>query len=40
MTEQKKPGPEAIVREIKHNNSRKYSTEEKIHIVLEGPWIK
>jgi transposase len=36
MTEKKKPGPEAIVREIKRNTRRKFSSEEKIRIVLEG----
>ena len=36
MTEKKKPGPEAIVREIKRNTRRKFSAEEKIRIVLEG----
>jgi transposase len=36
MTEKKKPGPEAIVRKIKRNTSRKFSAEEKIRIVLEG----
>ncbi len=28
--------PESIVREIRRNTRRKYSTEEKIRIVLEG----
>jgi transposase len=33
----KKPnGPESVVREIKRNTRRKYSSEEKIRIVLEG----
>jgi len=36
MTEKKKPGPESIVREIKRNTRRKFSSEEKIRIVLEG----
>ena len=36
MTEKMKPGPEAIVREIKRNTRRKFSSEEKIRIVLEG----
>ena len=36
MTEKKKPGPEAIIREIKRNTRRKFSSEEKIRIVLEG----
>jgi len=36
MTEKKKPGPEAIVREIKRNTRRKFSAEEKIRIILEG----
>jgi transposase len=36
MTEKKKPGPEAIVREIKRNTRRKFSSEEKIRIVLDG----
>ena len=36
MTEKIKPGPEAIVREIKRNTRRKFSSEEKIRIVLEG----
>jgi len=36
MNEKKKPGPEAIVREIKRNTRRKFSSEEKIRIVLEG----
>jgi transposase len=29
-------GPESVVREIKRRTRRKYSTEEKIRIVLEG----
>ena len=33
MTEKKKPGPESIVREIKRNTRRKFSSEEKIRIV-------
>ena len=36
MTQKKKPGPEAVVREIKRNTHRKFSSEEKIRIVLEG----
>lgn len=36
MTQKKKPGPEAVVREIKRNTRRKFSSEEKIRIVLEG----
>ena len=32
MTEKKKPGPEAIVREIKRNTRRKFSSEEKIRM--------
>jgi transposase len=36
MTEKKKPGPEAIIREIKRNTRRIFSSEEKIRIVLEG----
>ena len=36
MTQKKKPGPEGIVREIKRNTRRKFSSEEKIRIVLEG----
>ena len=36
MTEKKKPGPEAVVREIKRNTRRKLGSEEKIRIVLEG----
>jgi len=31
-----KPGPEGVVREIKRRTRRKYSTEERIRIVLEG----
>ncbi len=31
-----KPGAEAVVREIKRRTRRKYSSEEKIRIVLEG----
>ena len=33
---EKKNSPEAIVREIKRNTRRKFSSEEKIRIVLEG----
>ena len=36
MTEKKKKGPEAVVREIKRNTRRKFTSEEKIRIVLEG----
>jgi transposase len=36
MTEKKKPGTEAIVREIRRNTRRKFSSEEKIRIVLGG----
>ena len=36
MNTKKKPGPESIVWEIKRKIRRKYSTEEKIRIVLEG----
>ena len=36
MTEKKKKGPEAVVREIKRNTRRKFTPEEKIRIVLEG----
>ncbi len=32
----KRTNPEAIVREIKRKTRRKYSSEEKIRIVLEG----
>lgn len=35
MTEKRKPDPEAIVREIKRNTPRKFTSEEKIGIVLE-----
>ncbi len=31
-----KPGPEAVVREIRRKTRRKFSSEEKIRIVLEG----
>ena len=31
-----KPGVEAVVREIKRRTRRKYSSEEKIRVVLEG----
>jgi transposase len=33
---QKRTNPEAVVREIRRKTRRKYSTEEKIRIVLEG----
>jgi transposase len=36
MTEKKKNSPEAIVREIKRNTMRKFSSEKKIRIILEG----
>ncbi len=36
MTEKKKIGPEAVVWEIKRNTRRKFTSEEKIRIVLEG----
>jgi transposase len=36
MNTKKKPSSESIVREIKRKTRRKYSTEEKIRIVLEG----
>ena len=36
MSEKKKKGPEAVVREIKRNTRRKFTSEEKIRIVLEG----
>ncbi len=32
----RKSGPEKVVREIKRKTRRKYSTEEKIRIVLHG----
>jgi len=32
----KQPGPEKIVREIKRQTRRRFSSEEKIRIVLEG----
>lgn len=32
----KRTNPESVVREIKRKTRRKYSTEEKIRIVLEG----
>ena len=32
----KQPGPEKVVREIKRQTRRKFSSEEKIRIVLEG----
>jgi len=34
--DKKKKGPEAIVREIRRNTRRKFTSEEKIRIVLEG----
>jgi transposase len=36
MTEKKKNDPETIVREIKRNTRRKFTSEEKIRIVFEG----
>ena len=36
MKAKKKKGPEAIVREIKRKTRRKFTSEEKIRIVLEG----
>ena len=36
MTEKKKKDPEAVVREIKRKTRRKFTSEEKIRIVLEG----
>ena len=36
MNEKKKKGPEAVVREIKRKTRRKFTSEEKIRIVLEG----
>src|SRR5210317_2189499 len=36
MTQKKQTGPEAIVRQINRNTRRKFSSEEKIRIVLEG----
>jgi transposase len=36
MTDSKKSEPEARVREIRRKTRRKYTTEEKIRIVLEG----
>jgi len=36
MNEKKKKGPEAIVREIKRNTRRKFTSKKKIRIVLEG----
>jgi len=36
MTEKKQKDPEAIVREIKRKTRRKFTSEEKIRIVLEG----
>ena len=36
MTEKKKSGPEAVVGEIKRKTRRKFTSEEKIRIVLEG----
>lgn len=36
MAQKKKDSPESIVREIKRRTRRKFSSEEKIRIVLEG----
>jgi hypothetical protein len=36
MSENKKKSPEAAVREIKRQTRRKFTSEEKIRIVLEG----
>jgi len=36
MNEKKRKSPEAIVREIKRKTRRKFTSEEKIRIVLEG----
>jgi len=36
MSEIKKKGPEAVVREIKRKTQRKFTSEKKIRIVLEG----
>ena len=36
MSEKKKKGPEAVVREFKRQTRRKFTSEEKIRIVLEG----
>jgi len=36
MTEKKKKNPEVVIREIKRQTRRKFTSEEKIRIVLEG----
>ena len=36
MNEKKKKGPEAVVREIKRQTCRKFTSEEKIRIVVLG----
>lgn len=36
MVVKKKPSTEAVIREIKRNTRRKFTSEEKIRIVLEG----
>jgi len=36
MTEKKKRNPEQVVREIKRKTQRRFTSEEKIRIVLEG----
>jgi len=38
MTGKQGSSPESIVREIKRQTRRKFTAEEKIRIVLEGPW--
>jgi len=36
MTEKEKKNPEQVIREIKRQTRRKFTSEEKIRIVLEG----
>ena len=36
MTEKKKKDPESVIQEIKRQTRRKFTSEEKIRIVLEG----
>jgi len=36
MNARRSQDPESVVRDIRRNTRRKYSTEEKIRIVLEG----
>ena len=36
MSARQNQGPEAVVKEIRRNSRRKYTSEEKIRIVLEG----